>query len=300
MIVGIGELLWDCFGETRQPGGAPANVAFHATQLGASGRVISRVGSDPDGDELLDVLTRHGLPTETIQRDPDHATGTVTVNAAQATQPVYTIHENVAWDYLEWDKPTAAVVAAAEAVCFGTLAQRADTSRATIQTALDANPDALRVYDVNLRRPWYSREVIEASLHRSDVVKLNEEEIKTLAELLDLGETGIDSVVGVLEQEFGVETVCVTRGAGGCIVRSREGHVELTGHEVKVVDTVGAGDAFTAAFVCGLLWKWPIADIARFANAVGGLVAQHRGAMPPLGRAMSQLHDRFAASADRG
>ncbi|RJP32476.1 MAG: carbohydrate kinase [Phycisphaerales bacterium] len=283
MIAGLGELLWDCFGHGRSPGGAPANVAYHAGQLGMTGRVVSRVGLDPDGDALLIELTRRGLSTQAIQRDPDHATGRVTVDTSRADKPVYTIHPDAAWDHIEWNDALSAGLDGAAAICFGTLAQRSPASRATIQRVLDTYTAALRVYDVNLRPPWYTRDVIEASLERCDVVKLNHEEAPVVAELVGLDPAGEpDACARALRQWFDLRLVCVTRGERGCLAVSAEQTAEARGVKVDVADTVGAGDAFTAALVCGLLQQWPLEDVLHFANDVGGLVAGRRGAMPEL------------------
>ncbi len=153
IIIGLGELLWDCFGEERRPGGAPANVAYHAQLLGAQGVVCSRVGMDAWGVELLAFLRANGLDTAHVQRDEQHLTGRVTVHLDGSHGPSYTIHENAAWDHLAWTPEWETLAGSAAAVCFGTLAQRAPESRATVQRFLDAAPQALRVYDINLRPP---------------------------------------------------------------------------------------------------------------------------------------------------
>ncbi len=285
-IVGIGELLWDCFGDDRRPGGAPANVAFHAGQLGMTGRVVTRVGRDEAGDGLVGRLEAYGLSAQGIQRDDDHPTGWVTVDTTRSDGPAYTIHEDVAWDYLALDDSLTAAVDGAAAICFGTLAQRCPTSRATIQRVLDRvsgqRAGALRVYDVNLRPPWYSREVIEASLRRCDVVKLNHEEIPVVARLLGLGVTEIDAAARALRERFGLRLVCVTRGERGSALHAADEVADAPGRPVEVADTVGAGDAFTAAMVCGLLWGWTLPDVAEFANSVGAIVAGRHGAMPDV------------------
>jgi len=292
-VVGIGELLWDDFGKSKRPGGAPANVAFHVSQLGMAGVVISRVGSDPLGDTLLAEITEHGLPAHAIQRDHDHSTGLVTVNMDRADHPTYTIHEDVAWDHIEFDDHLVAVTRQASAICFGTLAQRSVTSRTTIQRVIDTNPNALMVYDVNLRPPWYGRDVLENSLRRCHVVKLNNEEAPVIADLLELGSGDLGEVADALREEFEIQIVCITRGEQGCLVISSDDRVDVPGCRVDIVDTVGAGDAFTAAFVCGLLLNHPLAAIARFANDVGALVASRKGATPALATEYRALWDKI-------
>lgn len=295
-VVGLGESLWDCFGETRRPGGAPANVAFHANQLGMRGEIITRVGCDPPGDELVRLLARHGLSTKAIQRDSDHPTCLVTIDGCGADEPVYNIPENVAWDYIKADDTLAAATHGASAVCFGTLAQRCPVSRATIQRVLDTADGAMLVFDVNLRPPWYSREVIETSLRRCDVVKLNNLEVPIVSELLELGSTGVAGFASALREQFDVKVVCVTRGKRGCFALSREEHVNVAGRPAAIVDSVGAGDAFTAAFVCGLLWRWSLDRVARFACEVGALVAARQGAMPDLRDALERLRGRYTTT----
>lgn len=291
-VLGIGELLWDCFGDTRRPGGALANVAFHATQLGAQGQVCSRIGCDGLGDALLGELNGHGVDTMLIQRDASHPTGTVTVDATRPYDPTYTIQENAAWDYIEFDSMVEEAAARASAVCFGTLAQRSPQSREAIHLALDAAPQATLVYDLNLRPPWYDRKTIEVSLYRCTVVKLNEDEALRLATLFDSGFSDAADCAAYLLSRFNITLVCITRGSNGSLLVTSDDHVDEPGRRVEVADSVGAGDAFTAALVCGLLWKWPLAAVAKFANEVGGLVASRQGAMPDLAAEYRALRER--------
>ncbi|UCC31457.1 MAG: carbohydrate kinase [Phycisphaerales bacterium] len=281
-VVGIGELLWDCFGELRRPGGAPANVAFHVSQLGLNGMICSRVGSDTLGDALLQHLRGQGLEIQYIQRDTEHPTGTVTVETTRVDQPSYRIHENVAWDHLEFDGRLSDLLENASAICFGTLAQRSPQSRSTVLRALDATRSALRVYDVNLRPPYYTQQTIEASLQLADVVKLNSGEVALVASMLGLDPDDAQGLSDTLRMSYGVELVCITRGQHGCLTISEEEQVDVPGRQVNVVDTVGAGDSFTAALVYGLLNGWPLERIVHVANEIGALVASRTGAMPVL------------------
>lgn len=293
-VVGLGEVLWDVFDDSRRPGGAPANVAFQAGQLGGRGVVCSRVGRDDLGDELVAFLAEHGLATDWIQRDEAHPTGTVTVDTSEARAPRYTIHEDVAWDHLAWDADLERLIDSASAVCFGTLAQRQSVSRGTIQAALDrARPRCLLVYDVNLRQDWYRREWIEASLAAANLVKLNDQEVKVLAELLETGSADHGAFARAVRTRFGVEQVCVTRGEKGCYLQGPGDEANCPGVEVEVADAVGAGDAFTAAWIMARLDGWPLARQAAFANRVGALVASRPGAMPPLRSEFAALRDEF-------
>lgn len=292
-VVGIGELLWDCFRDAKRPGGAPANVAYHAGQLGMAGVVVSRVGRDPPGDALLQELADRGVTDEAIQRDDGHPTGRVTVDTTQADHPVYTIHEDVAWDYIEFDAVAGDVTRRASAICFGTLAQRSSTSRATIRRVLECTKDPLLVYDVNLRPPWYERSIIEHSLRQCHVAKLNDEEIRVLAQILHLGAADVEGGATALRERFDLQVVCITRGNRGCYAASAYERVDVPGSPIDVVDTVGAGDAFTAAFVCGWLLNWSLDKAARFANEVGAIVAGHQGAMPNLQSELQRLRHRL-------
>lgn len=294
VVVGLGELLWDIFPDLKRPGGAPANVAFQAEQLGCRGVVCSRVGRDRLGDELLRFLAEQGLSTASIQRDSLHPTGTVTVDARRADHPDYVIHENVAWDHIALDEDLKRLAGRAAAICFGTLAQRLPTSRATIQQALaEVSPRCLIVYDVNLRQHWYDRTRIEASLAKAHCVKLNSDEVLVLAELLQIGTPDHVSLAKAIRQRFDVDVVCITRGAEGCLMVGPDAVVDRPGVAVEVADAVGAGDAFTAAWIHARLLAWPLEAQAAFANEVGALVASRPGAMPPLRDELAAVAKRF-------
>lgn len=293
-VVSIGELLWDCFPDGRRPGGAPANVAFHAAQLGAEGLVVSRVGADGDGAALKDHLARHGLSTRHVQEDAAHPTGTVSVRVDGQGHATYTIHEPVAWDGIEHDSSIAGISATRVVYCFGTLAQRALPSRATIQGMLRAASASFTICDINLRAPWYTREVVEQSLVLAQCAKLNESEVGVLCEMFGLTTSTISETAERLRRRFALQLVCVTRGAAGCLAAGEGGIIEVPGKSVTVVDTVGAGDAFTAALACGLGWGWPLGVTMELANEVGALVAGRAGAMPSLAPAYRALVARLA------
>ena len=281
-IVGIGELLWDCFEDQRKPGGAPANVAFHAKQLGMNATIVSRVGADPLGDELLEFLKVHELDAAHIQTDQAHPTGTVTVEMVRADHPQYTIHEDVAWDHIEFNEALRAECAKADALCFGTLAQRSPVSRQTIQDCIHAASHALKIYDVNLRPPHGDRVTIEASLHACDIAKFNDEESEVLASLLELAAPSLEAFASAMLAKFELNAVCITKGGQGSLFVTANDSATAPSPAIKVADTVGAGDAFTAAVAYAQLNRWTSKATATFANQIAGNVAAQFGAMPRL------------------
>ncbi len=295
LVIGLGELLWDIYPDSRLPGGAPANVAFQASQLGLTGIVASRVGRDALGDELLQFLAGKSLDTSLVQRDPTHPTGRVTVDLSDEGHPDYVIHEDVAWDVIEPQQALLDAAGRAAAICFGTLAQRSPVSRETIHATLAVCPDkCLIVYDVNLRQQWYQREWIERSLHQATIAKLNREEADVLSSLLEIGTGDLHKFAATVCQQFEVSLVCMTRAEQGCLLVTADETVDVPGRTVDVVDAVGAGDAFAAALIACRLWGWPLRNSAEFANAVGGLVATRSGAMPSVREEAAALRKQFA------
>lgn len=280
--VGLGEVLWDELPGGRQPGGAPANFAYHAAALGARAEVVSRVGADAAGRELVARLAGLGLGTDAIEVDPTAPTGTVTVRCDAGGQPAYVIHERVAWDFLAGEAAGRRAAAAADALCFGTLAQRGAAARASIRALVGLTPPgALRILDVNLRQHYHSRELLAASLALANVLKLNETELPLLAEMFGLAGDE-PAVVAGLAERFALRAVAYTRGARGSVLWADGVLREQPGAPVRVVDTVGAGDSFTAAFALGLLAGWPLATIGARATAVAAHVCSQPGATPEL------------------
>jgi fructokinase len=281
-VVGLGEVLWDLLPDGKQLGGASANFAYHAQTLGAEARLISRVGNDPLGHELLERLRSLQMRTDGITVDPSAPTGTVSVELSPAGQPTFTIQENVAWDHIAVSDFALATVARADAMCFGSLAQRNEISRATIRSLLGSSrPDALRIFDVNLRQNFFSLEVIKESLQLANVLKISDEELPVLARLFGLrGETA--EQLAELALRFDLRMVALTCGARGSLFYSRGGYSEVNGLPIQVVDTVGAGDAFTAMLTIGLLAGWPLDEINRRANEVAAYVVSQPGATPQL------------------
>jgi len=275
----IGEVLWDVYPDRKLLGGAPFNVACHLRAFGVESRMVSRVGADDLGAEILEAVKAHGLPCDTIQVDPTLPTGRVLVTLDAHGVPVFRIEAPAAWDAIVADASLENLARCASAVVFGSLAQRREPSRSTIRSLL--RTPALKVFDVNLRPPYISRGIVEHLLHRSDLVKLNNEEMAQLAAWFALGED-LRQQCEAMARNFGLAGVCVTRGAEGAVLWYRGGWWEHAGFRVDVVDTVGSGDAFLAALLAGLLrGESPERALAR-ANAAGAWVAGQPGGTPEL------------------
>jgi fructokinase len=325
-VVGVGEILWDLLEGGPQLGGAPANFAYHAHALGAHAQVITRVGDDDLGREIIRRFQGMHLPTSAVQVDSRAPTGTAKVSLSGDGLAHFVIEENVAWDYLAATPEALAAARQADAICFGSLAQRSGRSRSAIQELVAATPDhALRVFDINLRQHYYSREVIEQSLRLANVLKLNEDEVPVLAEMFGSSSSdggarsGADGLLGAescddanmrtgvsaphvswphvsapqiydqvdgLARRFDLQVVALTRGAAGSFLYQRRDGVvrwsDCACRPVEVVDTVGAGDSFTAALVLGLLKEMDLDEINGLANEVARYVCSRSGATPPM------------------
>lgn len=280
--IGLGEVLWDLLPSGKQLGGAPANFAYHVHALGAAGLVVSCVGNDELGHELLARLRGLGLRTDGITIAPSAPTGTVSVDLDSQGTPTFTIHENVAWDFLEASASVMREAAQADAVCFGTLAQRNPTARAAIRAVLHAmRPEALRIFDINLRQHFWSPGLIIESLKLSSVFKLNDEELPLVARML--GIAGDEpSLLGQLAKRFGLRAFALTKAAKGSALLVGSEFVSCPGSKLTIADTVGAGDSYTAALTLGLLAGHEPERIIRFAHCVADYVCTQPGATPPM------------------
>jgi fructokinase len=280
-IIGIGEVLWDMLPSGPQLGGAPANFAYHARALGANAQIITRVGRDAHGHEIIRRITAMGLPATGVQFDESAPTGTVSVSLAHGI-PEYNIRLNAAWDFIEPDVSALKTAGEADAICFGSLAQRNAVSREAIQRLVAAAPShCLRIFDINLRQHFYSREIIERSLLLADVLKMNDNELPVLSTMFGLPEK-TEAQIESLAQKFDVATIVLTRGGNGSLIYHREIWSKQKSPSVKIMDTVGAGDAFTAAVVMGLLSGEPLDAVHAFAAELAGYVCTCAGATPPL------------------
>ena len=281
LVVGLGEVLWDLFPEGKQLGGAPANFAYITNLLGDRGIIASRVGHDALGDEIQQRLGTLGLESSYLQLDSARPTGTVRVRVDQDGQARFEITDMVAWDFLEWTPAWESLAQQADAICFGSLAQRSPASRETIHKFLGAaRPGTARIFDVNLRQAFYSAKVLSESLKFADIAKLNAEELPRVVELLGIPHHGEQPSAERLRFAYGLKLVCVTRGARGSLLVSEFERHEHPGFRVQVADTVGAGDAFTAALVHHFLRGAGLATMNEAANRIGAWVASCVGATP--------------------
>lgn len=293
LIVGLGEVLWDVFPDGPRFGGAPANFACLAAQLAAQltspyatsdakVEMVSSVGRDELGPPAIASLQAHGVGTDFVIPIPE-PTGRVDVTLDTAGVASYVFAEDVAWDHLMWSPALGELAARTQAVCFGTLAQRTEISSATIQRFVNATPrDALRVFDINLRTPYWSEKVIRESLALANVLKLNDAELPILRAMLSLTGSQTEQLAQ-LNELYSLKLTALTRGADGSLLVAASGEIsEQPSEPTKIIDTVGAGDAFTAALVVGLIRKMPLVKIHQWASRAAAFVCSQSGATPRL------------------
>jgi fructokinase len=277
-IIGIGEILWDLLPQGKKLGGAPANFAYVANALGDRAAVLSRVGNDEAGGAIWHELNDKNLTGDFLQIDEKYPTGSVNVSLVNG-QPSYQIAEPVAWDFLELSDDWRKIAARADAVCFGSLAQRGEVSRQTILEFVKLT-QKLRVFDVNLRQHFFSASILQKSFRLANVVKLNQEELPVVAKMFELVTKDPLETAKTLLFKLDLRLICVTRGARGSVLITKSEVSEHPGIEVTVGDAIGAGDAFAAALTHGLLRGWGLTEINEFANRIGAFVASESGAMP--------------------
>ena len=277
-IVGIGEILFDMLPSGAQLGGAPANFAYHVCCLGGRGVAVSAIGKDKLGEEVKTILASKKL--EAVLPEVDFPTGVVNVELDGNGVPQYTIIEDVAWDNVPYTPQMKELASSAAAVCFGTLAQRNPVTRATVRDFIaDMPSDSLKVYDINLRQHFYSRDIIEESLRMADILKINDEEIGVVADIFGLEDTPEQACRSLISQ-YGLRLVILTRGADGSDVVTPDEKYSVACPKVKIADTVGAGDSFTAAFVHAYLRGDSIRECHDIANRISAFVCSRSGAMP--------------------
>lgn len=282
MVVGIGEALWDVLPEGKKIGGAPANFAYHVSQFGFDGRTVSAVGEDKLGTEILENFYEKKLYSM-IERVP-YPTGTVQVELDAEGIPCYDIKEGVAWDNIPYTSALEGLAKQTSAVCFGSLAQRSVVSRETINKFLDAMPEGntLKVFDINLRQGFYTKEILCNSFKRCNVLKINDEELVTVSRMFGYPGIDLQDKCWILLAKYNLKMLILTCGVNGSYVFTPGNVSFVETPKVEVADTVGAGDSFTATFVAALLKGMPITEAHRLAVEVSAFVCTQNGAMPVI------------------
>ena len=280
LIIGLGEALWDMLPEGKKLGGAPANFAYHAGQFGLDTVAISALGEDKLADETIEALKQNGLKY-LMPRVP-YATGTVQVTLTGEGIPTYEIKENVAWDNIPFNDEIKAAAKNCRAVCFGSLAQRNIVSRQTIQQFLDATPeDCIKICDINLRQQFFSKEILEESFKRCNILKINDEELVVVTRMFGYQELDDAKICEKMVKEYNLQMLVLTCGTNGSHVFTADGkHSFQPTPKVEVADTVGAGDSFTGSFCAAILNGKPVEEAHRIAVEVSAYVCTQNGAMP--------------------
>jgi len=281
LAVGLGEILWDVLPDSRMLGGAPANFAYHINSLGGVGVPVSRVGNDELGREALSMLVMSGLNVDVVSLDSEHPTGTVDAVVDADGVASYIFPDNVAWDFITLDEATLHLATNVDAVCFGSLAQRSEVSRKAIRHFLQVAENALKVFDINLRQQFYTPEILATSLDIADVLKINDEELALVSGMFGLPDDEQAALRKLMDRHH-LDLAVLTRGGCGSLLLSRDAVSDLSGGPVCVVDTIGAGDSFTAAMVLGYLNGHTLDGINRHAAKVAEYVCSQSGGMPPL------------------
>lgn len=277
IVVGIGELLWDVLPTGKRAGGAPINFVYHATQMGAEGYAISAVGNDLSGTEIVQELEKNHISNSlgTVE----YPTGSVMVELKEGI-PTYTIIEGVAWDHIPLTQESIDLIKRADAICFGTLALRSQASKETILSLLSyAREDALRFFDINIRQSYYSKELIETLLHKANVFKVNDEELVLLRGMCDL-EGSDEEVCRKMLRKYNLKYVILTAGSAFSSIYSPDEQSTIPTPKVEVVDTVGAGDSFSGAFVYSLLTGKSLREAHQIAVETAAFVCTREGAWP--------------------
>jgi fructokinase len=274
-VICFGEVLWDNLPSGRLAGGAPMNVAYHLRKLGIDASVVSRVGNDLPGKELLSLLSAIGIPTNNIQTDLTHATSEVIAEEKANNEMVYTINYPVAWDFIELD--ASIKVADADAFVFGSLAARNEVTKKTLLTLLEQSK--FNVFDVNLRAPHYTKTTISELLGKADLLKLNENEIVFLGDWFTAHRAEAAIAQSLMEQ-FHIAEILITKAADGGTYYGQSQTLSYTAQQVKVVDTVGSGDSFLAAFLSRKLMGEELESSLHFASKLAGFVTSQKGACP--------------------
>ena len=289
VIAGIGEVLWDVVGNSETLGGAPVNFAYHARQLGCEACAISSIGYDRRGDRALQILAENGVNVSHITRVEGAPTGYVQARVDSDGVADYKFPDYVAWDQIRIDPLTEELATTIDAICFGSLAQRSELSRTTIVRYLQQlNSDVLKIFDLNLRQNFYSSQIIRSSLRSANILKLNDAEIDLVAGLEGL-EGVLDQQMRQLAERYDLSLVILTRGKQGSLLVSLDEVSEHPGCQVDIVDTIGAGDSFTAVIAVGMLKGYSLDKINEHANLVAAYVCGRQGAMVTLPESLREF-----------
>lgn len=295
-IVGLGEALFDIFPDRTVLGGAPLNVAFHAHQcmkdIDGQGVVVSRIGQDDLGDQLLAELRNKGMTTEYVQTDPDRSTGRVYIELSPTGQPEYEIVSEVAWEWLQFDPDIESLAGRCQAVCFGSLAQREGEARSAIYRFVTEARRAVKLFDVNLRQKFYNQSILRRSCELANALKLNEQELPIVAAELGIhlsqdeeGDAWAGKVIDRLRKKYDLKVVALTRGEQGTMLFTEDGNFETDQVSYELAegaDAVGAGDACSAGLLIGMVRRWPWERTVSLANHMGAYAASQPGATPTL------------------
>ncbi len=279
-IAGLGEILWDVYDDKKYLGGAPTNFAAHVNQAGQYGLILSRIGNDKLGDQLMHELISRNLDVTGIQVDDEKPTGTVKVTLDEQGKPTFDCTSDVAFDYMAFDPKWDLLSGQVDAILFGTLAQRHSVSRQAIQRFLGAATDAVKVFDVNLRE-WNDEvfNTVKVSFEKADIIKLNDDELELLKTSLKHDGSDHDFIRDLLKT-YSINMAAVTYGGEGCEVITDSRVVRHPGFDIKVVDTTGSGDAFAAGLTIKYVQGASLEEIAEFGNRLGAFVATRKGAVP--------------------
>lgn len=282
-VFSFGEVLWDILPSETILGGAPFNFAYRINSLGDTGLMISRLGDDELGKEAFEKVKTLGLKTDFLQFDKQLPTGSVQVAFDEENNPDYYIVPNVAYDQIELNEALAEAVTTADCLCFGTLAQRAEKSRKTIEQLLEKSVESMKFLDINLRKNCYNLQTVRFSLQKADVLKLNEDELYQLGRMLDMPDASIPQLCGQLLSEWSLKYCLVTLAENGAFVASKDGEIVYEpGYKVALADSLGAGDAFSAGFIHKILRRPSIEQACEYGNILAALVATSKGATQPV------------------
>ena len=290
LIVGIGEVLWDILPQGKKLGGAPANFAYHISQFGYESKAISAIGNDKLGKEITDIL--NSMEIGYYLQSNSFPTGIVDINIDRSGIPTYRIAEHSAWDNIVFDEQLRLIAGSTKIACFGSLAQRSEISRKTINEFLDNMPDkenVHKIFDINLRQHYYTRTIITDSLEKCNILKINDEELAIINEMFKFGSSKINIVATEIMKRYEIKILILTCGVRGSFVFARNFESFIDTPQVKVADTVGAGDSFTAAFCAALLKGHSLKEAHEFAVQIAAFVCTQLGAMPVIPKELKRI-----------